>query len=208
MVLANTRHTQNANTLGADSLNIVKEANVEMGSLIQSMDKISATSETTQNIVKTIDEIAFQTNLLALNAAVEAARAGEAGAGFAVVADEVRSLAVRAASAASETSKLIDDSVQEISVGQAQANAANDAFSKVEDITQQISGIVGEIAGGSQEQLTGIERLNSSVKEIDRVIHRNSDTADNASKSAHKMNEQSTTLNSALKGFSKFIGQR
>ena len=206
MVQANTQHTQNANSLGADSLNIVKQANVEMGSLIQSMDKISEASETTQKIVKTIDEIAFQTNLLALNAAVEAARAGEAGAGFAVVADEVRGLAVRAASAASETSQLIDGSVQEISVGQAQANAANDAFAKVEEITKQFSGIIEEIASGSNEQLAGIERLNLAVQEIDRVIHRNSGTAEDASKSAHTLSEQSVVLNAALDGFSRFIG--
>ncbi len=48
-----------------------------MTELIKSMQEVSAASDETAKIVKTIDGIAFQTNLLALNAAVEAARAGK-----------------------------------------------------------------------------------------------------------------------------------
>jgi methyl-accepting chemotaxis protein len=100
MTRQNADNANEANLLINDTGRVVEQANDSMTELTGSMKDISAASDETAKIIKTIDEIAFQTNLLALNAAVEAARAGEAGAGFAVVADEVRNLAMRAADAA------------------------------------------------------------------------------------------------------------
>jgi methyl-accepting chemotaxis protein len=88
-----------------------------MSKMVVSMQEISKASASTQDVIKTIESIAFQTNLLALNAAVEAARAGTHGKGFAVVAEEVRNLASRSAKAAHETATLLAGSNQQIQSG-------------------------------------------------------------------------------------------
>lgn len=47
------------------------ESTMTMDHLTYSMSSIAQSSQETQKIIKTIDEIAFQTNLLALNATVD-----------------------------------------------------------------------------------------------------------------------------------------
>ena len=140
-----------------------------MDELTGSMKEIARSSEETQKIVKTIDEIAFQTNLLALNAAVEAARAGEAGAGFAVVADEVRNLAMRAAEAAKNTSGLMEDIVRKIKNGEKLVEVTDGAFKEITDSSLKVVNLIGEIAAASQEQSQGIEQVNKAVAEMNSV---------------------------------------
>nr|MBL0700692.1 hypothetical protein [Desulfobacterales bacterium] len=140
----NAANADQADKLTNNVVLVVTEAAGSMGQLTKSMDAISRASDETQNIVKTIDEIAFQTNLLALNAAVEAARAGEAGAGFAVVAEEVRNLALRSAEAAKGTSALIDETAKKVSNGASLALTTNEQFSKVKEQAQKVGALVNE----------------------------------------------------------------
>jgi hypothetical protein len=141
-------------------------------------------------IVKTIDEIAFQTNLLALNAAVEAARAGEGGRGFAVVAEEVRSLALRSAEAAKNTAALIEEAVQNAEGGVA-INA--EVLRQLGDINTRISRVrevMGEIAGASEEQSTGVEQINVAVEQMNAVTQNVAANSEETARSAQELARQ------------------
>lgn len=133
------------------------------------MEEISEASQETSKIIKTINEIAFQTNLLALNAAVEAARAGEAGAGFAVVAEEVRNLALRSATAANETSKLLQDTIDKVEGGSTLVSQAQDNFSDVTQNMAKVAQLISEITNASREQASGIDQISSTTTNLDMI---------------------------------------
>jgi methyl-accepting chemotaxis protein len=187
------------NALVADGLmkeanTIIIRANKSMDEMTGSMQEITKTSEETQKIVKTIDEIAFQTNLLALNAAVEATRAGEARAGFAVVADEVRNLAIRAAEAARNTSSLIDESVGRIKKGSERLEITNKDFDDVAVGAGKVSQLISEIAAASREQAQGIEQVNAAVSSMDKITQQNAATAEESASASEELNAQAEQM--------------
>ncbi len=194
MTKQNSDNALTADRLMQDANSIITRANTSMSDMVASMEAITQTSEETQKIVKTIDEIAFQTNLLALNAAVEAARAGEAGAGFAVVADEVRNLAIRAAEAARNTSNLIDESVGQIKRGSERLNGTNKDFSDVETSTGKVAELISEIAAASEEQAQGIEQINGAVTSMDKITQQNAATAEESASASEELNAQAEQM--------------
>lgn len=195
MIKQNALNAEETDKLMKKNTNeVLHEANEAMGRLAQSIDDISNASEATRRIIKTIDEIAFQTNLLALNAAVEAARAGETGAGFAVVADEVRALAMRAADAAKETTKLIDNTLQTVIQGKEYTQATQTAFNKNLDLSNKATTLVSEIAAASKEQSVSIEQMNRAMESIDHVVQQMASHAEETAGASEELNAQSCSM--------------
>src|SRR3546814_17702605 len=64
---------------------------------------LKAASQSIEQMLALIIDMASRTNMLALNAGIEAARAGDAGRGFAVVASDVKTLASPTRGAARDT---------------------------------------------------------------------------------------------------------
>jgi methyl-accepting chemotaxis protein len=166
MTRRNADSAGEANRLLAEANGIIVQANRSMGQLATSTQEIAAASLRTQDVVKSIDEIAFQTNLLALNA-------GQAGAGFAVVAEEVRNLARRATESAQSTSDLIEDTMRKVRDGEQLARATRDDFDAVATAAERIVAIMSGIAGATREQSEGIGQINLAVNEMNDVVQRN-----------------------------------
>ncbi|MFZ5450994.1 MAG: methyl-accepting chemotaxis protein [Thermodesulfobacteriota bacterium] len=206
MTRGNADNAKQADVLMGEAARVVQAANQSMGELTTSMREVSAASEETAKIIKTIDEIAFQTNLLALNAAVEAARAGEAGAGFAVVADEVRNLAMRAAEAAKNTANLIEGTVTKVQEGSSLVEKTATAFNQVTESTSKVKELVGEIAAASSEQAQGVDQINKAVNEMNGVTQQVAANAEESASSSEELNAQAEQMKGYVQELSVIVG--
>ncbi|MDA3786645.1 MAG: methyl-accepting chemotaxis protein [Deltaproteobacteria bacterium] len=194
MTRQNAENAAHADKKMAQTSQVVQKAGHSMEALTCSMQEISRASMATATIIKTIEDIAFQTNLLALNAAVEAARAGQAGAGFAVVAEEVRNLALRASAAAHDTETLIERTMTTTAHGTLLVKETQDAFTEIDQTSRQVTSLISEIARASEEQVRGVQQINASLQNIDRVTQENAGHADQSALAASQLEEESNQV--------------
>jgi methyl-accepting chemotaxis protein len=161
---------------------------------VNAMSGIESSSKKIGNIIGVIDEIAFQTNLLALNAGVEAARAGDAGRGFAVVATEVRALAQRSADAAKEIKTLISASGAQVATGVKLVGDTGKALGRIVEQVNRLNVLVGDIAGSSQEQATGLAEVNTAVNQMDQVVQQNAAMVEQTTAASHSLASEAEAL--------------
>jgi methyl-accepting chemotaxis protein len=172
-----------------------------MRDTIASMTQIQQASQQIAEIVSLIDGIAFQTNLLALNAAVEAARAGEHGRGFAVVAGEVRALAQKSAEAAKDIRHLIENTVSRVDEGSRLAAQSGQVLGEVSESINEVTGLIGALAGSFTQQAQVIQTVHHAVSQIDSATQQNSQFVEEASDASAQLSEQAEHLQAKMAYF-------
>ena len=172
-----------------------------VGATAKKMEELGKSSDQIGRIIGVIDDIADQTNLLALNAAIEAARAGEQGRGFAVVADEVRKLAERTTTATKEIAEMIknvqdetkvavtamESGTKQVEEGVTSTAKAGDSLRAIIQMSEQVGGMITEIATAATEQSSTTEQVNGNVDQISRLVKESAIGAQQSATACHDL---------------------
>lgn len=195
-----------------DGMRIIRDSVQEASKQVKQLgDNSKQISEITDFIV----EIANRTNLLALNASIEAARAGEAGRGFTVVADEIRNLAERSSKSAEEISELVEDiqnginkSVEAMESGTTEVSQGTELVDKAGEILKEILGSVEissssiiDISKATHEQTEFSENIAKSLEEIAEITKRTAERSKQSIESVTELEFLSNTLNQTVEKF-------
>ncbi len=176
----------------------LEASNKLMDEVVEAINNVEVSSEKIRSIIKTIEGIAFQTNILALNASVEAARAGSAGKGFAVVANEVRDLANKSSEAASNSTELLNSSLDHIQLGSKLVKTAADDLHEVIVIARSSADAAKETNDIMDIQVENMKAILDNIKSASEAIERSTSTTAESTQMAHEVSQQALRLTDSV----------
>ncbi len=195
-----------------DGINTINE---EMNYIAQSTIRLGEQTQNIGEIINTVNSLADQTNLLSVNASIEAAKAGEYGKGFAVVAKEVKTLAEQSKESTRQISSILSDIQKAASAAVLATERGNKAvkngielselagkaiFALSESVNDTSESSI-QISAASQQQLTGMEQLVSTMENIREALQQNLGGTNQLEKAISSLSELGEKLQNTANEF-------
>lgn len=191
-----------------DAARVAQEAADRARSTDSIVTKLMADTQTIEDVIALIADVARQTNLLALNATIEASRAGDAGRGFAVVASEIKTLAGRTANATEEIAGKIAHSRDTTALA---ATAITDVAKTIDDISgiatvvasaiEQQRVTTAQIAESTNQAAQGSQNVAWNIDQVHKGVGATGRSAQEALRAADDLNRQAEALMNAVDNF-------
>ncbi len=173
---------------------LAETSSSDMATLMESMSRISVSTQQIAHIISDIEDIASQTNLLSLNASIEAARAGEAGKGFAVVADQIRTLAEQSAKSAVDSRSLLENVLHEVADGNTITQHTSESLKDVVDGVENIASTSKDLSDISADQSVAMNQATEGINRISEIVQSNAATAQETSATSQELTAEATCM--------------
>ncbi len=207
--------TQNALVAVQGTVQGMDQLRESISDMEKRFKRLGERSQEISTAVQLINAISERTHVLALNASMQAATAGEAGRGFAVVAEEVQRLSDSSRQATATISqlvgniqaetnetlftvnRLIGDVVRQTDLAQ----RAGVQMNQTQETTQQLVGLVRQIAQFSEQQAKLAASLQQSVLDINAGTEQTSTAIAEQTASTQSLADSSRQLTAAVGQF-------